>query len=221
MTFLTPRTISWLYFAVSTAALIVKLIPFGELGRFTKPLLMPLLLFYIYQKSIGNTTLKILFLSGAVLFSWLGDVALMHRSNEIYFILGIVLFSIAQILYLVTLRRASYQAPAFYVKHLLPFIFYGGAFFYILLPAGNFTIPIIAYGLTSMAMTFTAYSRKNAASLKSYRSALLGSILFILSGSVLLINAFKQPIPYAGFFMILTYCMAQFFLVSGILKHAD
>ena len=217
----TPRTISWLYASVSMANATAQIIPSEHLDRFTKPLLMPLLLFYIYQKSIGNTTLKILLLSGAILFSWFGDLALMYQGNEIYFIAGITSFLIAQILYIIILRRAAYQIPTFTTQRFLLFIMCAGVFLYVLLPIEASKIPIIVYWLVTLVMTFTAYSRKDITPMESYKTALWGSVLFLLSGSILAVDACNQPIAYGGFFMVLTYCAAQFFLMSGILKHID
>ncbi|MDE0471137.1 MAG: lysoplasmalogenase [Ekhidna sp.] len=217
----TPRTISWLYAAVSMANATAQLIPSEHLDRFTKPLLMPLLLFYVYQKSIGSTTLKILFLSGAILFSWFGDLALMYHGNEIYFILGIASFIIAQILYIIILRKAVYQRLTFTAQKFLPLIMCAVVFLYVLLPIEVFAVPVIVYWLATLVTTVTAYFRKDITSMESYKTALRGSVLFLLSVSILVINTCNQPVAYGGFFMALAYCAAQFFLTGGILKHVD
>lgn len=216
-----PRIIFWLYIAVSLANVIAQIIPSEELDRYTKPLLMPVLLFYVYKKSIGNTTLKVLLLCVAILFSWFGDVVLMYQSNDVYFITGIGLFLVAQITYTVVLRKAAYQTPTINFIKSLPFIAYGAILFYILLPAGDFTIPIIIYGLVILAMMISAFSRKDRTAYKSYLLAFMGSILFVVSDSILAINAFKIPIPYARTFIMSTYCAAQYLLAEGILEHAD
>lgn len=216
-----PNLIIWIYIAVSAANVIAQIIPSEDLDRFTKPLLMPLLLFYVYQKSVGNTTLKVLLLSAAILFSWFGDLALMYQSEQMYFILGIALFLISQIFYIATLRRATYQSPKITLLTVLPFVIYGAALFYVLLPAGDFTIPMVAYGVIILLMTVSAYSRKGLTADESYQLAFIGSVVFVISDSILAINAFRQAIPYAGFFIMATYCAAQLLLVMGILKHSD
>lgn len=218
-----PRAILWIYALISVANITANLIPSEELNRFTKPLLMPLLLLYVYRKSVGNTTLKVLLLSGAILFSWFGDVALIYQSNKIYFILGIGLFLVAQIIYVVTLLKASFQKPTWKVTDFYPsiVIIYGGVLFYILLPAGEFTIPIIIYGLVILTMTIAAYLRKDVSSVESFRMALWGSILFVLSDSILAINSFKLPIQHSGVLIMSTYCLAQYFLAEGLLRHPD
>ncbi|MEQ8629047.1 lysoplasmalogenase [Ekhidna sp.] len=216
-----PNLIFWIYIAVSVANVIAKVIPSEELDQFTKPLLMPLLMFYVYRSSIGKTTLRILLLSGALLFSWLGDVVLMYQADERFFMAGIGLFLIAQVIYVVVLRRSSYQKPAFNLIQMLPFLVYGGLLFYLLLPAGDFTIPIVVYGSVIMTMAIMARLREGNTSQESYRLALYGSLLFVLSDSILSINAFHTSIPYAGVFIMATYCAAQLLLVKGLLGHAE
>ncbi|MEO9872536.1 lysoplasmalogenase [Ekhidna sp.] len=215
------KYILWIYVAVSIANLVAKVIPSEELNQYTKPLLMPLLIFYVYRSSIGKTTLKTLLLSVALLFSWFGDVVLMYQSNEIYFMAGIGLFLVAQVFYIITLRKSTYQNPLFNFKKALPFLVYAGLLFYVLLPAGHFSIPIIVYGSVIVIMAIYARLRDGNTSNGSYTYTLIGSILFLLSDSLLAFNSFQSTIPYAGVFIMLTYCGAQLLLVLGVLKHAE
>ncbi len=216
-----PRIIFWIYVGTSLANLVGQLVSSEDLERYTKPLLMPLLLFYVYKSSIGNTTLKVILLSVALLFSWLGDVVLMFQANETYFILGIGLFLIAQVTYILVLRKSTYRKAELNLTKIVPFLIYGAILFYVLLPAGDFTVPIIVYGIVILVMMINASMRKGHTSERSYQLAFLGSILFVLSDSVLAVNAFKEPVPYAGFFIMSTYCAAQYLLVEGILAHEN
>ena len=50
------RYLLWIYIAVSVANLVAKVIPSEELNQYTKPLLMPLLMIYVYKSSLGKTT---------------------------------------------------------------------------------------------------------------------------------------------------------------------
>lgn len=216
-----PRTIIWIYVLVSLANITASAIGSEELNQFTKPLLMPLLIFYVYRTSIGNTTLKVLLLCLALVFSWLGDVVLMFQSNQLYFMAGIGLFLIAQITYIVVFRKTAYQPIRYDILKLIPFIVYGVGLFYYLLPAGDFSLPIVVYGLVILVMVMTAFSRRNLTSFESFQYVFIGSILFVLSDSILAINAFKNPFPYAGVLIMLTYTAAQLLIVKGVLKHAD
>ena len=216
-----PRIIIWIYIIVSLANITASAIGSEELNQFTKPLLMPLLIFYVYRTSIGNTTLKVLLLCLALVFSWLGDVVLMFQSNQLYFMAGIGLFLVAQITYIVVFRKTVYQPIRYDILKLTPFIAYGAGLFYYLLPAGDFSLPIVIYGLVILTMVVTAFSRRNLTSFESFQHVFIGSVLFVLSDSILAINAFKNPLPYAGVFIMLTYTAAQLFIVKGVLKHAD
>lgn len=210
-----------LYIAVSIVHVIAKVIPSEALGQYTKPLLIPLLIFYVYRSSLGNTTVRILLLCVALLFSWLGDVVLMYQADETFFMAGIGLFLVAQITYTVVLRKSTYQAPSFSLKKIFPLAIYGGLLFYILLPAGDFTIPIVIYGLVILLMAAMAFSREGNTSHESYKFALLGSSFFVLSDSILAFNSFQTEIPFAGVLIMSTYCVAQLLLVLGILKHVE
>ncbi|MEQ8906288.1 lysoplasmalogenase [Ekhidna sp.] len=213
--------IFWFYIAVSAANIVAKVIPSEVLDQFTKPLLMPLLMVYVYKSSIGKTTKRILLICLALLFSWLGDVVLMYQAEETFFMAGIGLFLIAQITYVVVLRKSSYQRPSLNLMKVLPFLGYGIILFYVLLPAGDFTLPIIVYGLVIMTMAIMARLREGNTSQESYQLALYGSLLFVLSDSILAFNSFHTAIPYAGVWIMITYCAAQLLLVIGLLKHAE
>ena len=209
------------YAAVAITNLVAKILSSVPLDQFSKPLLMPILLFYVYKKSIGNTTLKTLLLGAALLFSWLGDISLMYQSDELFFITGIGLFLTAQILYVIVLRKAAYQTMAIEPLSLLPFLAYGGLLFYILLPAGDFTAPIVIYGIVILLMAYSAYGRSGYTTNESYKLCLLGALLFVLSDSILAVHSFKEEIPYGGFLIMLTYIGAQYLLVEGLLRHVD
>lgn len=216
-----PNLIFWIYIAVSAANIIAKVIPSEELNQFTKPLLMPLLMLYVYKSSIGKVTKRVLLLSIALLFSWLGDVVLMYQADETFFMAGIGLFLIAQITYVVVLRKSMYQKPNIQLMKILPFILYAGILFFNLLPAGDFTIPILVYGSVIMTMAIMASFREGNTAQDSFKFALWGSVLFVLSDSILAYNSFHTAIPNAGVWIMITYCAAQLLLVKGLLRHVE
>ena len=47
---------------------------------------------------------------------------------------------------------------------------------------------------------------------------LMGAISFVVSDGILAINKFAQPLPMAGFLIMLTYGVGQFLIVTGYLK---
>jgi len=46
-----------------------------------------------------------------------------------------------------------------------------------------------------------------------------GAGLFVISDSVLAINKFYQPFEAAGILIMLTYGLAQFFIIKGAIKY--
>jgi uncharacterized membrane protein YhhN len=47
---------------------------------------------------------------------------------------------------------------------------------------------------------------------------LIGAAFFVMSDSLLAINKFYQPFAFAGVYIMLTYCSAQYFIVTGFIK---
>ncbi len=216
------KLIFWAYILITGANLVAQVIQSVDLNRFTKPILMPLLLFYILESSKGRVTMKTLLLSLALLLSWFGDVALLYQSNQTYFMLGLGLFLLAHITYVVVLKRSVFQPIQLNIQKVLPFAIYTLILFAILLPnAGGLTIPIFIYGIVISVMAGTARLREGVTSQESYRLAMYGALLFLLSDSILAINKFYMEIPIPGLWIMSTYAGAQLLLVLGILKHVD
>lgn len=216
------KLIFWVFIGVSIANLVAQVLDSEELIRFTKPALMPLLLYYIYESSKGKVTMKVLLLCLAVLLSWFGDLALMYGAEQIYFMMGIGLFLLAHLMYIIVLRQSVYQPIKFDPLKVLPFALYAVALFKFLIPtAGDLAIPIFVYGIVISVMAATARLREGSTSQESYRWSLYGAALFVVSDSVLAIDKFYGAIPMVGVWVMSTYIAAQLLLVKGILKHTD
>lgn len=216
------KLIFWIFVGVSIAHLFTQALDLTEFSRFTKPALMPLLLYYVYESSKGKVTMRILLLCLAVFLSWLGDLAMMYSDQQVYFLIGIGLFLSAHIVYIVVLNKSSYQPLKFDVLRVLPFALYAVAFFKFLIPSsGDFATPVFVYGIVICVMAATARLREGGTSQQSYLLALFGGILFLISDSVLAIDRFYGTIPIVGVWVMSTYIAAQLLLVKGILNHAD
>lgn len=212
----------WVFIGVSIANLIAQVIDSQALIQFTKPALMPVLLYYIYESSRGMVTMRTLLLCLAVLLSWLGDVALMYAADQIYFLIGIGFFLTAHVIYILVLKRSSFQPLTLDVLRVLPFILFATALFKFLIPsAGDFAIPVFVYGVVISIMAGTARLREGNTSQESYKWAMYGAALFLISDSLLAIDKFYEAIPLSGLWIMSTYLAAQLLLVKGILKHVD
>lgn len=216
------KKILWAYLVVSIANIISQIIASEPLNQFTKPLLIPILIYYVYRSKIGAVTARILLMSLALMLSWIGDIALMFQGKTIFFLIGIGFFLLAQVTYIVVLFRSTYRHPNFDALKVLPFVIYAVGLFKLLLPVtGDFMIPVFIYGIVIAVMAAMARLRQGFTSPISYRLALYGSLLFVLSDSILAINKFYATLPFAGALIMMTYIGAQYLLAEGLLKHAD
>jgi uncharacterized membrane protein YhhN len=48
-----------------------------------------------------------------------------------------------------------------------------------------------------------------------------GALLFVISDSLLAINKFYKPLPFAALFIMLTYCAAQYFIVRAFIHRRE
>ena len=98
-------------------------------------------------------------------------------------------------------------------------IIYASGLFYLLKDGlGEMLIPVVVYMVVILTMAVTAFLRKAKVSPLSYNLVLIGAICFMLSDSILALNKFYQPIPWSNVSIMITYALAQYLIVIGILK---
>ena len=177
----------------------------NTLVKFTKPLLMPLLMLLAFQLNIKERNLYI-----ALFFSLLGDVFLMF-SGELNFILGLGSFLLAHVFYILLFKNQF----KFSLFSALPFA--SATFSYFLfIKSGidqNLLIPVGIYCIVITLMGIFAAARNT--NIMSYNLVLIGSILFIISDSLIAFNKFYSPLTASSFWVMSTYGLAQFLIVSG------
>lgn len=208
--------IFWLLALLDIISIIIDLKPAHCVFKI---LLIPVLI--ILLNSAEGAGKKIL-LAGLI-FSWLGDGLLLFESSDpLFFIAGLASFLTTHIFYIIYFLRIRSSTASLLKKQpllILPVIGYAVALVWLLFPhLGALKIPVMAYAGVISAMlicSLYAYGKINNASGNAY---LLGAAAFVLSDSLLAINKFYQPIPYAGVFIMLTYCAAQYLIVRGFMK---
>jgi uncharacterized membrane protein YhhN len=137
-----------------------------------------------------------------ILFSLGGDVFLMLPRDA--FVWGLASFLVAHLFYIAAyLSRAGFQANWLL---LAPFVLYGAALLYLLLPhAGAVRIPVILYAVVLMAMGWQAaavwWALRDTAALL----AMAGALLFIASDSILALDKFRAPIAQRDLLIMSTY----------------
>lgn len=190
---------------------------------FTKPLLMPILI-WAYASEQGNHTVFSRLIIAALFFSWLGDIFLMFdQADSIYFILGLSSFLTTHILYILYFFRISSGNNSYLKKRplmLLVIVAYTIELLYILWPRLDMMkIPVTVYAIVISIMLAAAAWQYGKIAVKSAMLFIGGAFLFILSDSALALNKFHDPLPGGGIFVMLTYVAAQTLIVLGSISH--
>ena len=217
-------TINKKFTAVFTVIIILELLAansnnFLSIHYFTKPaIVLSLIIFFISQnKHLDAPTKRFTFL--ALLFSVIGDVLLMFvDKSPHFFTFGLVAFLLAHIMYIIVfLKKRNKALKPFGIIILL--LIYGSLLFYTISSGlGEMFVPVFVYMLVILTMATTAYWRKGEVNLSSFNWVFFGAIFFMLSDSLLAVNKFHTPLAYSEISIILTYAIAQYFIVLGLLK---
>jgi len=185
--------------------------------QISKGLIIPILVIYAFLQ-VGKQWSLLL----ALFFSWIGDILLIRSEQEIFFFLGLLAFLIAHISYLVTFKRFTYSPK----KDINLIGQYVGLGIYLLIFLARITsslddmlVPVYAYTIAIAAMVVMAIRRKGRTNTSSYNTVLLGAVLFVFSDSMIAWNTFYSPIVNAKTWIMLTYVMAQYLIVQGLIWH--
>lgn len=158
----------------------------------------------------------------ALLFSLAGDILLMFDDqNPMFFLFGLIAFLIAHIMYIIVFlkHRNKSKQPFLFITILL--IYAVGLFYLLKSGLGAMLLPVVFYMIVILTMATTAFLRKGNVPFQNYNLVFLGAVLFLVSDSLLSLNMFYKPIPFANILIMLTYGFAQFFIVLGILKQSN
>jgi len=79
-------------------------------------------------------------------------------------------------------------------------------------------IPAALYVTVIALMAAQAWGRSNQLQDSGSLLSAVGATLFMLSASVLAIDKFVSPLPYAGLWVMASYYAAQALIVTGLLR---
>ncbi|HSK11672.1 MAG TPA: lysoplasmalogenase [Phnomibacter sp.] len=189
----------------------------------TKPLLMPALASFLFLNVAREERKYWGYVFAGLLFSWVGDVLLqLEQFNPIFFLLGLASFLITHVCYIWYFRKLTLPAPHWWRVHWwapATIFIYG-----VLLVAGllpnlkSLTGPVIIYAAIISLMV--VYSLRIQPHLPGYIWIWLamGAFMFLISDSILALNKFHGNSDFAPSFVMLTYGMAQYFIVLGTIR---
>jgi uncharacterized membrane protein YhhN len=210
-----------IYIGFSILYLVTLFLHLETFDLFMKPLLLPILLITV-AISKSFPTKKILLI--ALTFSWIGDIILMFADKgEMYFISGLVAFLLSHIAYILLFSKQektrTITNKKYFLIGFLGILFYFSCMISILLPKlGPLAIPVVLYAIVITTMLFIAFKGSFEWSIPANYYILVGAIVFVSSDSILAFNKFNTPITQAPFYIMATYCMAQYCIVAGVLK---
>lgn len=184
----------------------------------SKTVLMPILILY-YIFSSQNIIFTIII---ALFMSFLGDTFLLFENKKTFFKLGLFSFLLSHVFYLLTFLTTSCflkeRIPFYIFIFLIPYFLYGLYFYKSLFPEiEEVKREILLYIIVIILMSFFTIPRFYILPLKNSLLVFIGSILFIISDSLLSLQIFKGKIKKNSILIMLTYGMAQFLIVSGFI----
>lgn len=220
MNFQIPTAI---YFLALAAEIFAQATGNARLQYFSKPSLMLVLIFYFFVNTKKASAVKYLII-GALCFSWLGDVLLLlDKQFKTLFIYGLVAFLTAHLFYIfyfLKIRRLNRvtKLPNFLI--LIAIAVYTVSLFLFLAPnVKNLLVPVGVYALVISTMLGASFAAFDLGKQIYGRMAVAGTLLFILSDSLLAINKFAAPFEYASVLIMLTYGLAQFFITEASVRN--
>ncbi|RLD13416.1 MAG: hypothetical protein DRI28_05910 [Caldiserica bacterium] len=206
---------AFIFFAISLMDILFTNRGFKKGRIFTKPLIIPSLLLYY---SLNSTTLN-LFIILALILSTMGDVFLLFRRSKMFLILGLIAFLLAHIFYTVLfLSTVTFSLiPNLFYLIIIPYIVFGVVVFKNLkLKEKSIKVGVFLYILVIISMSFSSLLRFYSVPFMTFILPFSGSILFIISDSMLSMRYFGEK-RIRGEFVTVTYVLAQFLIVSGFM----
>ena len=193
-----------------------------EIQIFFKPLIIPVLIGYFDSRLLSITKGISKWILAALLFSLAGDALLMfEEKNSIFFLLGLSSFLLAHIFYIVFFHVVRVREK---IKGnpwlLVVVVIYYAILINLLSPyLADMKIPVLVYGIVISFMLMMAMHMLFIKNKRAGRWMMFGALLFVVSDSVLAINKFYQSFEAAGVLIMLTYGLAQLFIVEGAIKY--
>jgi uncharacterized membrane protein YhhN len=199
-----------LFIAAAVLHLVSILAQKPLLKALSKGSLMPLLLgFYVLgADKIFWPVVLALFLGGA------GDIFLLNINSLKFFRLGLASFLLGHICYIIALLVFPFNNAVLVISIAVAAAL-GIVMYRFVHPSREMRIPVIVYETVIMGMVIFALQTFLVQGPPSGALVLAGSLLFLVSDSILARFTFGKKPVYGDFWVMLTYIPAQFCLVLG------
>lgn len=205
---------TYIFYLIALSTIVGIAFKITELVYVVKPLLT-LTLIYLYTLALSRINKLYIY---AMLCCFIGDVFLLFKDQQLYFIIGLVSFLLAHIFFikivLKRLIRVSYKKILITYIPFLVLIF--SIFLFISRYVGNMLIPVLIYGMViSLFGSVALVANEERRSIKSlYMST--GAIVFIISDSLLAIDKFYYSLPVFEVIVMFTYIVALYLIYRSM-----
>ena len=210
--------IFWIIVLLEIIGLILKI---TSVHFVLKPLLMPVLIAATLLLSVKTSGRKKII--AALFFSFLGDVFLLFEyKTPMFFMLGLFYFLVTHIFYIAWFIQIGKPGTSTIRRHpylVILIALYTTALLYFLMPGlGDLKIPVIIYACIISVMLYFSLRLPYRIGKTARQLLITGALCFVISDSLLAINKFYKPFPFALVLIMLTYCLAQYFIVKGFIR---
>lgn len=190
---------------------------------YTKPLLMPVLVIWLLQRTFGVRRFLRHTVQAGLLFAMLGDIFLMFAEGaygDLFFIVGLGAFLCTHLCYIggflseVNLNKGYLREQTLWV---LPFVLFLLGFLYWLWPniPEGMQQPVAVYAFVITAMALSVLNMRGRISNDLFTGLLTGALLFMLSDCLIAILKFGHPFPGARVAIMVSYILGQWLIVRG------
>lgn len=187
-----------------------------------KPMIVIWLVLYFLSQTVSIKSGLKKWILAALFFSWAGDVSLLfQQNNSIFFLLGLSAFLIAHIFYIVFFNsvRVNENIRGNAWLLLVVAIYYGSLITLLYSHLGGMKLPVLVYGVVISCMFMLAMHVLSIKNKNAGKWMMTGALLFVLSDSFLAINKFYHPFEIAAVAIMVTYGLAQLFIIEGAIKY--
>jgi uncharacterized membrane protein YhhN len=210
---ITPLLCAYVQFAAMATA--ASACGWVDVYNLAKPIALLLLMFLAW--SADNVPVKAqTWLVRALGLCWVGDVLLLYPG---LFVPGLVAFLVAHLCYF---KLLSMDAPLLSSRRSWVCFSLAGALMYAVLFFNGLPvqmrIPVGLYVMVIALMASQAWGRSTHLKDSGGLLTAIGATLLMLSDSLLAVDKFVSPLPYAGLWVLATYYVAQALVVSGVLR---
>jgi uncharacterized membrane protein YhhN len=187
-----------------------------------KPLLLIILAVYFLAQTHKSSSELKKWIGAALFFSWIGDVLLMFQNKkDNFFLYGLAAFLLAHVCYIIFFHGVRVREN---IKSniwlLVIVVIYYAILISLLSPhLGDMKLPVRIYGIVISFMFMLAMHMLFIKNKTAGRWMMMGALLFVISDSTLAVNKFYQSFETAGIIIMLTYGMAQLFIVEGAIQY--